>query len=211
MVDPKSTHSTGSIRAVDTGAIPDYPEHLLDERLESHFFVTFHYRRWLTSATRLLCDDDVKGHILDLFFIAQDQTPIGTLPTDDRLLAKLMNMDLAKWQQLATRTVPPLHNWTPCLCRGVIRLMHPVVLELAEDAVSKRRANALQRAKRAEAKAFSDLRHRMIAAGSTRMADNPAVVEQVHEWLKENCLGNRTPARVKEAMEAISTGTYGSR
>ncbi len=189
---------------VSTDEIPDYPEHLLSERLESHSFLTFHFRRWLTSETRLTCEDDVKGHILDLFFIAQDQTPVGTLPTDEKILAKLLGVSLDRWRELSSRSVPPLHNWHRCRCGDVIRLMHPVVMEVALDATKRKRDNAQRAAIRRENKALADLKDRMIKMGSKNMADSQTMLERVNEWLNVHCVGNRTEPRIREAMEAVS-------
>lgn len=63
------------------------------ERLESHYFITFHYRRWLKSEFRNLADLDVRAVGFDLFCEAQDEAPVGTLPTDERLLAKLAGVN----------------------------------------------------------------------------------------------------------------------
>lgn len=188
----------------NAGDLPFYPEHLLSERLEAHSFVLFHYRRWLRSETRIKADDDVRAYILDLFFIAQDETPVGTLPVDDVILASLLSVPLEKWHSLCARAISPMHKWTHCICGDEIRLMHPVVLEGVEAAVSTKRDNADKARKRADAKALKDLKQRMIDIGATRMAESQTMLERVHEWLKANCTGNRTESAIRSAMEAVS-------
>jgi hypothetical protein len=120
-------------RLFDAGTLPEYPIPV-DERLESHYFVSFWFNRWLNSDFRLRASAEVRAFGLDLFFIAQNQSPVGTLPTDEVVIARLLMIDLAHWKDLCKREITPLYNWTPCRCGNKVRLMHPVVTEQAHDA-----------------------------------------------------------------------------
>jgi len=194
--------SAHKFRVVDDD-LPEYPLPA-SERLEVHFFVTFWHQRWLNSEFRLKAEADVRGYALDLFFIAQNQSPVGTLPADDALLAKLLMIDLATWKSLLKREINPLYKWTRCRCGDEIRLMHPVVTEQVLHAVAKKRHNLASRERERERKRLASLRHRIVEAGGhSSLANNADYVARLDAWLLENCSGNRTPPRVREAMEAL--------
>ncbi len=187
----------------DSADLPEYPI-APDERLEGHYFVPFWFNRWLNSDFRLRASAEVRGYGLDLFFIAQNQTPVGTLPTDDAVLAKLLMIDLATWKDLCAREIGPLYNWRPCRCGNAIRLMHPVVTEQALDALKRRRDQIAARERERERKRLIALKRQIVEAGGhVGMTTNPDYLGRLDAWLLENCPGNRTPARVREAMEAL--------
>lgn len=94
------------------------------------------YNWWLRSDFRLLADKDVRIIAFDLFCVALDQEPIGTLPNDERLLARLVGEPLEDWRKLMARKIGPLHGWSICTCGGAgHRLFHPVSLEIAKEAL----------------------------------------------------------------------------
>jgi len=166
--------------------------------------VPFWFNRWLNSDFRLRASAEVRGYGLDLFFIAQNQSPVGTLPTDDAVLAKLLMIDLATWKDLCSREVSPLYNWRPCRCGDKLRLMHPVVTEQALVALKSKRDRIEARERERERKRLVALKRQILEAGGHRgLADNADYVTRLDSWLLENCPGNRTPARVREAMEAL--------
>ena len=190
----------------DTSDLPEYPISP-DERLESHYFVPFWFNRWRNSDFRLRASAEVRGYGLDLFFIAQNQSPVGTLPTDDAVLAKLLMIDLATWKDLCSREITPLYNWSPCRCGDKVRLMHPVVTEQALDALKRKRGLLEARERERERKRLVTLKRQIVeAGGSSRMAASADYLARLDAWLMRNCTGNRTPARVREAMEALEQG-----
>lgn len=190
---------------VDEKSIPVYPIPL-GERLDSHYFVLFDFQRWLNSNLRLKASPEVRAFALDLFFIAQNQSPVGTLPDDYELLAKLLMIDLAAWNDLCKREMTPLYNWSPCMCGGEIRLAHPVVTEKALEAFNKKRSHSDARARERERKRLGALQKQILdAGGHSAMAGNASYVEHLDKWLEKNSAGNRTPSRVREAMEAIDS------
>jgi len=198
--------TVAGFQVVNADALPEYPIPA-GERLDSHYFVTFYFNRWLNSEFRLKASAEVRGYGLDLFFIAQNQSPVGTLPVDDVLLAKLLMVDLAVWQDLCRREVGPLYKWTPCRCGGVVRLHHPVVTEQAIEAFTKKRSHMDARARERERKRLGALQKQIIdAGGHAALAKSPDYVARLDGWLEKHCVGNRTPPRVREAMEALDSG-----
>ena len=189
---------------VEAGEMPEYPIPGT-ERLESHFFVEWHHNRWLNSRFRLMASPDVKSAGLDLFFISQNQAPVGTLPMDDRELAPLLGLDLATWQDLKKREISPLYNWEPCLCEGEIRYHHPVILEMALKALRLKLKKLENLAKGRHRKRLKALETQIISAGGhERMAKNEAVRMRIDDWLMEHYPDDyRTSELVRAAMEAI--------
>ncbi|WP_295450131.1 hypothetical protein [uncultured Pseudophaeobacter sp.] len=194
------------LQPVDACELPVYPIEA-GERLESHYFVEFHYQRWLTSDTRLLADLEVRSVFLDLICLAQTQSPVGTLPTNPKLLAKLVGLSQEVFDGLCKREVGPLHNWAPCLCDGVQRLHHPVVTEIALKAVNSKKRNAAANANDRERKRFASIRKILVRdiPGGARFAESQSMVEQISGWIEgEYPGGSCTVTRVKEALNALS-------
>lgn len=179
-----------------------------DERLDSHYFLMLNHKRLLSSRFWLLGQPDVKSYGVSLWCHAQNQTPVGTLPDDDEELSALLSIDLAKWIDLRKREISPLYKWVPCLCAGEVRLMHPVITEVALEAVNSKRRNVANREAERHRKRLKSLEARIPAAGGTKgMADNPMYIERLDDWLLGNSDGNRTLAKLKEGMEALSLAT----
>ncbi len=190
---------------VDTGTLEEYPISS-DERLDSHYFLQWNLKRWRGSTFRKKADPEVGWYGFQLFCIAQDGSPIGTLPCDDQQLAFDLNLPLERWQALLKRDITPLHNWRKVQCdNGEIRFAHPVVTETAKDALKSKRRNADELAKRRERKQLKDLVEKIKQIGATPLAGNPAFVERVHGWILENYPDrNRTEPIIREAMDAVS-------
>ena len=162
--------------------------------------------RWLNSDTRLMADLEVRAVILELFMIAQDQSPVGTLPTDHKLIARLLGVTAEQFSILCARDVSPLRHWVPCRAGDQVRLMHHVVAEVAGEAINTRRDRDAEREARKAAKAIKDLETRLRAMGCARQADDRRMVEQVDAWLTAHCTGYRTELAVRQALDAVSLG-----
>jgi hypothetical protein len=196
----------GNLQVVESEDLFQYPI-TSGERLESHYFVTFHYRRWLKSDFRNLAEPDVRAAGFDLFCEAQDQAPVGTLPTDDRLLAKLAGVTLEEWKRLCERPISPLYGWVSCRCdNGDMRLYHEVVLEITKAALGMREDHLDKREADRERKRLKELPAKVVrAGGSTSMAENEAFIMQFDQFLLDNYEGRqRRPTVVREALEAWS-------
>lgn len=70
------------------------------------------YDLWLRSEVRLLGSREVRAVAFDLFCIAQGETPAGTLPRDQRILAAMAGEAFEDWQALMRQTPNPLTGWT---------------------------------------------------------------------------------------------------
>ncbi|SEN95308.1 hypothetical protein SAMN04488103_109176 [Gemmobacter aquatilis] len=159
--------------AVDDASLPLYPIST-GQRLETHYFTVWHHRRWLRSEFRGLADREVRAVGLDLFFSAQDEDPVGTLPVDERMLAKLVAEPLDVWRALVERQVSPLYGWRRCRTdRGALRWYHPVVLEVVQAALGSREDHLARRASERERKRLEALPGQIVrAGGGKRLAED---------------------------------------
>lgn len=193
------------LQPVPDDGLPEYPFGR-DDRLETHYFLTFHVDRWLNSELRLTIDWQYRGLALDLFYLAQKQSPVGTLPRDDRQIAKLLHMDHLEWMVVLQAERSPLYKWTECLCEGEIRLMHPVVLEMVQDAFQHREKNKRNQLDRAQAGRLKTIEAHLEKMGVAGIARDPITLEWLDEWLVENKPEGRrtTQAWTARALQAHS-------
>ena len=128
--------ATGRLALVDMSEIEEYPL-TRGDRLNSHFFMVWERRRWLNSDMRLKGRAECRALYFDLINIACDQSPVGTIPNDMEVLAKLLMISESELRTLCQLEYGPLHKWQPCRCGDEVRLMHPVVLDMLIEAVSQ--------------------------------------------------------------------------
>jgi len=207
------TPNANPLQVVDAGSLPEYPIPR-DQRLPTHYFFPLQFNRWLNSGLHLKGSYEVQGVAIALFCLAQNQSPVGTLPHDDVLLARLLRIEESKWRDLCRASVSPLHGWELCHAEGEVRWMHHVVLEVIEDALARREARSLSaqsraREKRIErmVKAFRDMK-----APEALLQDTVAL-EAIEDYLAQTCRGNRTMAVYTRALhwagaEGILNGGY---
>lgn len=182
----------GGLRMVDLGDLPDYPLPAAF-RMPTHYFFPWWHNRWLNSTLHLAGSYEVQGVAVALYSIAQNQAPVGTLPCDDALIARLLRMDSARWADLCRAAVSPLHGWFRCNCEGEVRWAHPVVLEIVLAARDRREERELSKEERAAAKRVERLRAALAEMGLAEgLVKNRAFVEEVDFWLVEHCKGRRT-------------------
>lgn len=193
---------TVALSVVDTAACEDYPISASD-RLDSHYFLQWNLKRWRGSEFRKKADPEVGWYGFQLFCIAQDGSPIGTLPCDDQQLAFDLNLPLERWQALLKRDVTPLHNWQPVRCdNGEIRLANPVVTEVALEALKSKRQNAEKTERRKRAKRIADLREKIEAIGASQLLKNATFLDRFNDWLEEHYDGvQRRQPMVREALD----------
>ncbi|WP_027234695.1 hypothetical protein [Leisingera caerulea] len=174
------------LQPIDAEDLEEYPISASD-RLDSHYFLQWNLKRWRASEFRRKADPDVGWYGMLLFFIAQDETPIGTLPCDDEQLAYELRLPLEKWHALNERKITPLHNWHRVRCdNGDIRWAHPVVTEVAVEALGSSRKNKAEQEERKYNKRLKDLREMIegrIGAGQLLRA--PGFLERFNDWLEE--------------------------
>lgn len=118
---------------INSDEVSEYPIGRSARRMETQT-MRWQYDWWLNSDFRLLAEKEVRAIAFDLFCVAQSQEPIGTLPNDELLLARLVSVPLEVWQRLMTRCITPLNGWKVCSCGDSgLRLFHPVSLENAKE------------------------------------------------------------------------------
>jgi hypothetical protein len=177
------------------------------ERLETHSWFPMHFRRWLKSEFRNLADPDVRSAAIDLFCPAQDEAPVGTLPTDERLLAKLAGLTLEEWNRLTDKPIGPLYGWALCRCdNGQARLYHQTILDVTKEKLGMREDHLVKLEAERERKRLKALPERIVrAGGSTRMAEDAAFVLQFDQFLEDEYPGQqRRPLLIRKALEAWS-------
>lgn len=177
---------------VEVDDLPEYPFELIDARMTSDYFTMFWHDRWLNSKLHLTGALDVQGAALNLFFIARKQNPIGSLPDDDAILAKLLRLNLDVWMDLRGRAIGPLYQWRPMRAGGQIILGHPVVIDVALDAVTRRAANQQSTEEKAIYARQKRLREAMAAMRMDKvLLDDAILIERLDHWLVENHRGQR--------------------
>lgn len=195
--------SVRAIQPVDFDSLPEYPISA-EERLDSHFFIQWNLKRWRKSEFRQLAEPDVGWYGFLLICEAHDETPVGTLPTNERLLAKALSITVERWRQLCERDITPLHNWTMVRCdNGEVRYAHQVVTEVAIEALRSRRKSLSDAEERRRAKRLKDLREMIdvrIKAG--QLLRNPAFLDRFNDWLEDRYPDNqRREPFIRKALD----------
>jgi len=188
---------------VGAGEIPDYPLSN-EDRLDSHYFVPWERRRWLNSDMRLRGTPECRALYLDLIFIAYDQSPVGTLPVDPDVLARLVFVDPAHFRALCSLPFGPLHRWERCRCEGgELRLMHPMVLRTLTEAIARKEDNRAKNEAANAAKRRQRLRI-TVAGYSADLAKNDAALLFMDDWLVAQGCEYRTSIWIERALAAWS-------
>ena len=175
-----------NLQPVPIDELPDYPIST-EDRLDSHYFIQWNLKRWRTSVFRKLAEPEIGWFGFLLFCESHDETPVGTLPTDERLLASSLGITVDRWKLLCQRDITPLHNWTRVRCdNGEIRYAHPVVTEVAVEALKSSRKNKADRDDRKRAKRIKDLGE-MIEKRiqAPQLLRSPSFVDRFNDWLEE--------------------------
>ena len=181
-----------ALALIDMDAMPEYPPELCDPRLSADYFTMFWHDRWLNSTLHLTASMDVQGAALNLFFGARKQTPVGSLPDNDRILSRLLHIDLETWLDLRARPIGPLHNWRAYRVGGSVVLGHDVVIEVALDALGRRQQREASNTEKAVA-----MRRRRLAEVMQGLGCSPGVtadrdlVARMDDWLEVNHHGQR--------------------
>jgi len=193
--------SVQALRSVDVASLEDYPEALSDPSLSSDYFTKFWHDRWLSSRLHLKGSLAVQGAALNLFFLARKQTPVGSLPIEQDLLASLLRVSDVQWGELMRESITPLHGWTPYAYEGEVVLGHRVVIEVAVDAMERREARKLS----SEEKAVTQRRMRLVGTmravglGPAACADK-ALVAWLDEWLLTHHHGQRRSPQIETSV-----------
>lgn len=131
------------ITPVSIDKLPDYPIDP-DARLDSHGFIQWEFRRWLSSDMRWNGSHECKSMWFDLVNLSHSETPVGTLPNDTKRLARMVQpvVERDRFEALCGLDYGPLHGWVQCRCGDDVRLMHPVVTRIVSAAFASRANHA---------------------------------------------------------------------
>ena len=197
---------SNALSLVASDELEQYPISSHD-RLDSHFFLQWNLKRWRASEWRKKVDPEAGWFGFQLFCIAQDGSPIGTLPCDDQQLAFDLNLPLERWQALLKREVSPLQGWYRVLCdNGEVRLAHRVVTEVAEDALKSKKRNSAAAEQRKLNKRLADLREMIERIGAKQLLNNAGFVERFNDWLDEHHQGmQRRETMIRPALNEFMT------
>ena len=197
------TARTAHLQPIEAGELPEYPL-TAEDRLDSHYFMVWERRRWLNSDMRLKGTPECRALYFDLINIAYDSSPVGTLPTDLDVLAKLVFVDPGHFRALCKLDYGPLHRWTRCLCEdGEVRLMHPMVLRSLVEAVSRKEDNRAKLEAANTKKRLQRLRS-TVAGLHVEVSKNDAAIRWIDEWLTAQDCPYRSTSWVEQGMQAWS-------
>ncbi|WP_273689044.1 hypothetical protein [Ketogulonicigenium vulgare] len=200
-------NAIANLRPVDAEKIFEYPIPA-GVRLDGHGWFKFQHSWWRNSEFHRKADRDVRAVFLDLLCAAQDEDPVGTLPVEDDAIAWLARVPMEEWRGMMERRLTPLYGWQRCVCTdGRMRLYHPKLLIVTQDATASKAKAKEKAAVDAERKRLDAIAKWIPQAGGTaRMADDAALILSIDEWLTQNIeVGKNRGARaVKDALEAIS-------
>lgn len=191
-----------TLAPVDLDDLEEYP---LDAaaRLDSHGFVQWEFRRWLSSDMRWSGDHECKSMWFELVNLAHGETPVGTLPNDMDRLARMIvpAVPLARFETLCKLDFGPLHGWRRCRAGDEIRLMHPVVTRIVLAAFASR-GNHLARVEAAsEARKLKRLTED-IGQLAPRVAQDPRKVRWISTYLEERIAERGGVRRTGEELHA---------
>ncbi|UWR57198.1 hypothetical protein [Phaeobacter inhibens] len=188
----------------DVSGLPEYPIDA-DCRLDSHGFVQWEFRRWLSSDMRWNGTHECKSMWFELLNLAHSETPVGTLPSDLRRLARMIEpaVDRDHFAELCKLEHGPLHGWIRCRVDGEIRLMHPVVTRIVTAAFAAR-ANHVARVEAASQKRRLQRLTEDVAALSPVIAGDMRKVKWIDAAIQERMkLHGRTRRIVDDLHTAI--------
>ena len=205
---------SGALRVVGDGPLPVYPLRLgqTATRLDR---MQIHVHRLIGSAWLSRSTHEERGAALSLWAHSTGtQDPAGTLPDDDRELARLaeFGVDIEGWRRCRAGA---LHGWARVRVLreggepGPVRLAHPLMTEVAcamiemLDAGAQRKADDLARKRRGR------LREQMVKVGASKMAERWESVDAVMAWLVARGL-SFSAGNVREACEAVSVEADGA-
>lgn len=194
--------SRSMLRPVDVEALEDYPAALARPEAATDYFTKFWHDRWLSSRLHLTGSLEVQAAALNLFFYARKQMPIGSLPVDHRILARLLRVSDGQWHGLMDQDPNPLHGWTEYRFGEGVVLGHPVVIEVALDAVDRREQRRLSN----EEKSVRERRRRLMTTMrdvgcSEAVIKDWALVSWLDDWLARNHRGRRQSPQIEQSLQ----------
>lgn len=190
-----------ALAPVDPETLEDYPEQLTDPALATDYFTKFWHDRWLSSRLHLTGTLAVQGAALNLFFLSRKQTPIGSLPSCPKMLARLLRVTDGEWDLLVRQDITPLHGWRPYRHAGHVVLGHHVVIEVSLDALDRREARRLAN----DDKAVRERRRRLQGTMREAGCGEPAIKDWplvcwLDDWLTAHHSGQRRFPQIQHSL-----------
>lgn len=189
-----------ALQVVVGGEMDEYPLSV-EDRLDSHYFMAWERRRWLNSDMRLRGTPECRALFFDLINISYDQAPVGTLPNDHDILAKMLFVDGAHFRQLCRLEFGPLHKWEPVKCGAEVRLSHPMVLRSLKEAISRREDHRARSEAASHKKRLQRLRSCMTGAHAA-LAGIDAAVLWIDGWLQRQGCEYRSSDWIERGISA---------
>ena len=191
---------------MDLEAIPEYPLDP-DLRLDSHSFIQWEHRRWMSSDMRWNGTHECKSMWFELVNLAHGETPVGTLPHDVKRLARMVQpaVELTHFEALCQLEFGPLHGWIPCRCGEGVRLMHPVVTRIVSAAFAARANHAARVEEASIARKLARLTED-IAQLAPSLAEDRRKVRWINDYVDARIAqrggSRRTAQELHEAIQA---------
>lgn len=183
--------------------IPNYPDELVTVTPATDYFVRWYHVRWLSSTMHLRASMAVQGMAINLFFYARQQNPMGSLPHDQDVLARLIRVSTGEWLDCMREPINQLHGWRQYRCGNSIVLGHPVVIAECLDALTLREQRALSNDQKAAATRVSRLAMLMGEMDATyqHYAKRQDVLVKLDEWLAQHHPGQRRKPQIYASIE----------
>lgn len=191
---------------VDVDCLPEYPVDP-DQRLDSHSFVQWEFRRWLDSDMRWNGTHECKSMWFELVNLAHGATPVGTLPDDAKRLARMIQpaVDADHFANLCRLDYGPLHGWVRCRCGDEVRLMHPVVTRIVLAALASRANHAARVEAASDARRLKRLTEDLMPL-SADVAEDPRKVKWVDAFIKSRIAERGGSRRTAEDLHFAVQG-----
>lgn len=185
---------------VDLEILPEYPIDP-DARLDSHGFIQWEFRRWLSSDMRWNGTHECKSMWFDLVNLSHSETPVGTLPRDVKRLARMLQpvVERDHFETLCGLEFGPLHGWEPCRCGESIRLMHPVVTRIVQTAFASRANHAARVQAASLAKRLKRLTED-VAHLAPKLASDPRKIRFISAQIEERMESRGGERRTNEDL-----------
>lgn len=202
---------------VNVDDLPEYPADLMDAPPAADFFIKFFHIRWLNSRLHLTASQQVQGMALNLFMIARSQNPMGSLPNDETVIARLLRVSQEEWRSAVAQPIGPLHGWRQYRAGDQIVLGHAVVIEGCQDAIHRREARDASNEEKRAAQRLKRLAETMLAIGCRKeLCADTVLVQRIDDWLLANHAGQRRrpqfDALIKRALDhAARMGWLGAK
>jgi hypothetical protein len=193
-------HAVVSPAAID--ALPEYPIDA-DCRLDTHGFVQWEFRRWLSSDMRWNGSHECKSMWFELVNLAHSETPVGTLPRDMKRLARMIQpaVDCDHFERLCSTEYGPLHGWVPCRAGDELRLMHPVVTRIVTTAFASR-ANHAARVEAASHKRRLNRLTEDVASLAPVLAGDPRKIKWIDVFVQDRIQRHGRARRIVDDLHA---------